>query len=241
MLANFSKKRRSWQHLYPSEKMIFKELAGKSGWLGDVLDAGCACGGLSLALKDRFHIDSYTGVDIHADLINFAGENINSGINSDFICADILELELTKEFDTVISLSCADWNIETEKMVCALWRRVKHGGNLVISLRLTDKSGINDIRKSFQYIEPEGRTAGGEVANYVVFNINDALKMMKSLSPKPSLIGAYGYWGRPSQTAVTCFKKLVFAVFYLKKGSDGECRLKLKLPKDLYDDGQKIS
>lgn len=241
LLDYYRKKRKSWRDLYPSEKAVFKKISGAGKPLGEVLDVGCACGGLGKALRGRFRLDSYTGVDIHAKLIKFAEDNVDPGLDCDFICGDILDLELTKEFDTVVSLSCADWNIETEKMVRVLWGRVKRGGNLLISLRLAENEGINDIRKSFQYIDPKGNGAKNEVANYAVFNLKDALDMFRSLRPKPGLIGAYGYWGRPSPTAVTCYDKLVFAVFYINKGSAGECRMKLNLPGDFHNYGQKIS
>ena len=42
--------------------------------------------------------------------------------------------------------------------------------------------------------------------------------MIKNLQPIPKFIGAYGYWGQPSPTAVTPFKKILFVVFYIQKG-----------------------
>ena len=232
LLAYFSKKRKLWRDFYPSEKKVFKKIFAQTRSLGDVLDVGCACGGLGRALSSTFKLDSYTGVDINSELIRFARKDIKSGIKCDFFCGDILDLKFTKDFDTVVSLSCADWNIEVEKMVRACWRRVKLGGYFVISLRLTGGRGVNDIRRSFQYIGQDDPGAKPEIANYVVFNLREALALMKGLSPKPGLIGAYGYWGKPSPTAVTAFKKLVFAVFYLKKGAARQGRLELDLPKD---------
>ena len=49
------------------------------------------------------------------------------------------------------------------------WSLLKDKGTFVISLRLTAAKGINDINKSFQYINYEGKLSG-EKAPYVVLN-----------------------------------------------------------------------
>ena len=89
----------------------------------------------------------------------------------------------------------------------------------MISLRITDQESINNIKRSYQQINFSGAEDNPEIANYVVFNFKDALNMFRALNPSGGLIGAYGYWGRPSQTAVTIFDKLIFSVFYVQKKS----------------------
>jgi 2-polyprenyl-3-methyl-5-hydroxy-6-metoxy-1,4-benzoquinol methylase len=61
----YSCNRSKWEALYPSERWVFTKLAGSEGFLGDVLDVGCACGGLGTALSQKFRLTSYTGVDIN--------------------------------------------------------------------------------------------------------------------------------------------------------------------------------
>ena len=85
-----------------------------------------------------------------------------------FLAGDITELNLPGQYDVVVSLSCADWNIETHKIIEACWERVRAGGYLVMSLRLTEGAGVNDIRTSYQYINFSGQDTEAEVANYVV-------------------------------------------------------------------------
>jgi len=214
----YSRHRQEWEEFYPSEKWVFRKIAGKSGRLGDVLDAGCACGGLGFALSRQFKLNSYAGIDIHPGAIAWAIKHRKLAIPSSFICADILGLKGRKSYDLVVSLSCADWNIEVTKIMNACWERVRPGGYLVISLRITPGEGIDDIKRSFQYVNFSKRERSPEVANYVVFNFKDILKQIKKLSPSAQEIGAYGHWGIPSSTAVTPYKKLIFTVFYLKKG-----------------------
>jgi len=232
----FSANRQKWEQFYPSERWVFEKLAGQDKALGDVLDVGCACGGLGAALSEKFILNSYTGVDINEEVIDWACKNQKLSIPLTFIAADVLEHRLEKTYDLVVSLSCADWNIETERIVDYCWDRVKPGGYLVISLRITKKESVNDIKKSYQYINFSGKEGAPEIANYVVFNFKDILSIFKTLSPHPQLIGAYGYWGRPSLTAITPYKKLVFAVFYIRKGygdSNQEIKCEFSLPIDI--------
>jgi len=233
----YSCNRCRWEDFYPSEKWVFTKLAGEQRFLGDVLDVGCACGGLGAALTQTFQLRSYTGVDIHQEAIAWAEKERQLPVPTTFLAADILELNLGATFDLVVSLGCADWNIESEKIIEACWGHVKAAGHLVLSLRLTPGPGVNDIHTSYQAINFSGQETTPELANYVVFNFSEILQLMQSLRPKPGLIGAYGYWGKPSPTAVTPFERLVFAVFYLRKGNgdaNHHTQGEFNLPLDLF-------
>lgn len=232
----YSCNRQTWEQFYPSERWVFEKIAGNEKSMGHVLDVGCACGGLANALLEKFTLASYTGIDINKDSIDWAARERKLGIPADFISGDIIKLSTDKFYDIVFSLSCADWNVETKKIIDTCWSRVKPGGYFVISLRLTPDKGVNDINKSYQYINFSGKEKKPELANYVVFNCKDALRIFKQLKPAPELIGAYGYWSKPSHTAVTPFDKLVFAVFYIKKppkGYDQKTGFEFNLPIDI--------
>ena len=53
----YSCNRSTWEEFYPSERWVFTKLAGSEGFLGDVLDVGCACGGLGAALSQQVSPD----------------------------------------------------------------------------------------------------------------------------------------------------------------------------------------
>ncbi|MFH1581665.1 MAG: class I SAM-dependent methyltransferase [Pseudomonadota bacterium] len=235
--AHFSSYRTKWDDFYSSEKWVLEKIAGTRADFGNVLDIGCACGGLGSALAERYSLDSYTGIDINNEAIEVAKNALKLSVPTELIAGDVLEINMgNKKYDTVFSLSCADWNIETNKIISAAWEKVKPGGYFIISLRLTNEQGVNDINKSYQYINPTGNDTDPEIANYVVFNGKDILAAMARLSPAPEVIGAYGYWGKPSSTAVTLFKKLAFTVFYIKKSEndqDKNVRIDLNLPLDV--------
>lgn len=233
----YSHHRKNWDEFYPSERWVFEKVFSDKPSAGDILDVGCACGGLGLALSERFSLNSYTGVDINEEAIEWAKKGLGLSFPATFISGDIVGMKLDASYDTVISLGCADWNIESSKIISSCWEKVREGGSLVISLRLTDKEGVSDIKKSYQHINFNAEEKNPEKANYVVFNSREALALLKNLSPKPELIGAYGYWGKPSATAVTCYDRIAFSVFYIKKAKEGfvfDTRLEMNLPEDVF-------
>ncbi len=50
----YSRYRVSWGQLYPSERAVFEAM--QPGSATRVLDLGCGCGGLGLALSERFGV-----------------------------------------------------------------------------------------------------------------------------------------------------------------------------------------
>lgn len=233
----YSKHRNSYSGFYPSEKWVFDKVFRLKGSFGRILDVGCACGGLAAALDEKYGFTSYTGIDINDGAIQAARDSVSVDSPVKFIAGDVIRQKgLRNKYDTVFSLSCADWNVQTGPIIRACWGALKPGGAMIISLRLTEGNGMNNIRKSYQYINMSGKDKHPEIANYVVFSLQEAVKLFASQEPAPERIGAYGYWGIPSQTAVTPYKKLVFAVFYVIKPKKGgkPVMTEFNLPSGIY-------
>ncbi len=236
----YTQHRNTWVDFYESERWILERIAGKEGNLNRVLDVGCAAGGLGRALAERFLLTKYVGVDINEQAIQAAiAMEDTFTVACEFVHADIIAPTCLpgQQFELVSSFGCADWNIDTMKIVNASWEHVSPGGHFVISLRLTSESGVNDMARSYQYIHfgPGKPTELEEKANYVVFNWCEALTMLASLSPPPGHILGYGYWGNPSSTAVTPYDRLVFTVFAVRKTEPGPNgpQVELHVPIDL--------
>jgi hypothetical protein len=117
-------------------------------------------------------------------------------------------------------------------MVAAAWRYVKPGGHFVSSYRLTPGQGVNDIRRSWQHINFDGKQEG-EKAPYVVLNAADLLAMLKALNP--AAIRGFGYFGKPSASAVTPFEEVAFCVLAAQKRVAGNepTSLALDLPPEV--------
>ncbi len=229
----FSKDRVKWEQFYESEKKVIqKTLHGLENILEkvSVLDVGCACGGLGIALREKFNIVNYTGIEINHQAAKYAKQ-----INPDFQIIEGDFLEVSKKvkdnyYDLAFSFSCIDWQNNFNLMLNELFAKVKPGGNLLVSLRLTTEKSINDINQSYQYINYDGNKIG-EKAPYVIFNVNDLLGNFKILNIND--LYAYGYNGRPSETSVTPYKELCFCVFSLQKSINDMKNNKLKMEIDL--------
>src|SRR5262245_27655306 len=111
----YSTHRRRWQDFYQSERHVFETLVARGASFANMLDVGCAAGGLCDALSERFgEIDNYTGIDINRHAAEL-GAKLASGSRKSrtFIVADICDCrELAGHtFDLVTLLSVADWNV----------------------------------------------------------------------------------------------------------------------------------
>ena len=233
----YASNRVRWDQFYESERVILGQVARRFGPPRTVLDAGCAIGGLGLALQEQFgSLETYTGVDINSQVIKHAERQARSW--QQFHCADVATANLPQDaFQWVVSFGCADWNLEPVATVRSLWERVAPDGLLILSLRLTDLPGVCDLKISYQRIVFLGSDDGAEIAPYVVFNVADAIGLLASLGP--DLILGYGYWGPPSKTAVTPYERLAFTVFAVHKSVPMATelsvpRIELTVPADLF-------
>ena len=234
-LTNYLKKNRAtWDQLYKSERLIINQLEFSQN--SSILDIGCGCGSLGIVLQEKFGVRNYSGVEINTTNAECA-RNINS--SAQIYCGDILELSKSilhgKEFDFVFSLSCIDWNVQFHDMLETAWTLVRPGGAFVVTFRLTTEVGCIDMLKSYQYINFEGHMEG-EIANYVVLNVNDIFNEILAFNPLG--ISAYGYWGTPSDTAVTPYETLCFSAFSITKRKITEkspVNLSLDFPKDISE------
>lgn len=233
----YSQNRCTWDQLYPSERWVFDRIAKTCGSLGSILDVGCAVGGLGRALAEHLPISAYKGIDINRQAIAAAQANAHlSTVPTRFQCGDVQEKECldSEVFDCVVSLACADWNLEPAVVLNRCWECVAPGGHLIVSLRLTTTGTVTDFTQSYQYLhfgDPVGM-GNREKVNYVVYNVLDALHLLSTLPGPPGHILGYGYWGSPSPSAVTPFERLIFTVFALHRvcPADDGPRLELHLP-----------
>ena len=228
----FSASRIAWDQFYESERVTISRLGPQKHHT--VLDVGCGCGGLGLALRERFSTCDYTGVEIN-ELAAETARAMNS--EARILCGDIVHLSegalAGKRFDLVFSLSCIDWNADFSEMLAAAWTHVRPGGHLVSTFRLTVDEGCNDAGRSYQYINSSG-SRDGEHATYVVKNASELLEELAMLGP--SAIDAYGYWGSPSPTAITPYQALCFVAISMRKRRASDTlplTRRLDLPQDV--------
>ena len=235
--------RDKWDDFYVSERWAFDKIGSIKKTFGRVLDVGCGMGGLGQAISSRYPLKEYHGLDINAQVIDRAKEKQpRFKFPVTFQCCDILKAHgLGKgTYDTVTTLGCADWNIKTEEIIERCWQYVKPGGFLVISVRLSPEAGINNIKKSYQPINWDKKGKATEIANYAVLNAREYFRMIEGFKPRACNVYGYGYWGPPSKTAVTPYKKLIFNVVIVQKaegkGKKEAIAAHLDFPLDFIND-----
>ena len=200
-LFNYYKKNRVvWSQLYKSERKLLNKLQLKNK---EILDVGCACGGLGDILKKKFNIKTYTGIEIHKKQYNYAK---NKYKNFKFINKDILNFNTKKKYDYVISFSCIDWNIDFKKMLNKLTSFVKNNGFIILTLRFTDKKDLISIRESYQYIN-YNNSKKGEKAAYIVLNKKNFLYNILNKYNVKNIIG-YEYSLKKPKTAINKYNKI---------------------------------
>ncbi|UOG54017.1 bifunctional 2-polyprenyl-6-hydroxyphenol methylase/3-demethylubiquinol 3-O-methyltransferase UbiG [Leptospira noguchii] len=155
----FRENRVRWDQFYESEKKVIETVWPKKN--PKVLDIGCGCAGLGLALKERFGHKGYIGIEINPQAASIGKELYPEAviIEEDFL---LLNNPMIREndFDIVFSLSCIDWQLNFQAMLQKAWSMVKEGGIFIASFRVTTQKTINDIQKSYQYINYEGIQEG---------------------------------------------------------------------------------
>lgn len=87
-----------------------------------VLEAGCGAGVYAIRHKDLFNRLSYTGLDISNEAIEYCKKNSNFN----FICGDLIKMEITEKYDLVYSHAVVDhvYDIDTFiSKLCSLCKK----------------------------------------------------------------------------------------------------------------------
>lgn len=209
----FSKNRVSFEGFYDSEKEILSLI----DWHQDisVLDVGCGCGGLGIALNEEFGVLKYSGLDIHPGAIQLA-KSLKPCEEFHFYNTDILDFCPEQLYDLVVSFSCVDWNVMTWDMISKCWDMVRPGGRFIVTFRLGTKLEVEGSTDSdsYQYINYDSKKEG-EIAPYVVLTYEDLFELAQKMNVESMRLS--GYFKSPSVTAVTPYKDLFFCCVCFEK------------------------
>jgi trans-aconitate 2-methyltransferase len=110
-----------------------QEVVGRLPLRGDetVLDAGCGPGGVTAALLERLPRGRVVAVDSSPTMIAAARERFAGDDRVRFEVANLLELELERQVDAVLSTATFHWIADHERLFERLHAALRPGGRLV--------------------------------------------------------------------------------------------------------------
>lgn len=99
-----------------------------------VLDVGCGDGRITAELAARLNQGKILGIDASPSMIEFASRNFpkEEFPNLDFLNKMAEEIELSCQFNLIVSFSCFHWLKDPSEAICKLHSLLYQGGELLI-------------------------------------------------------------------------------------------------------------
>ena len=114
--------------------------------VNEILDIGCGTGHLTELLRKHFPTARITAVDIAPQMIEFAADKFH-GRDIEFICADAQEMELSRNYDLIVSNASFQWFNNLQLTLGQLYSKLNNNGILCFST-FGDKT-FNELHKSY--------------------------------------------------------------------------------------------
>ena len=105
---------------------------------GDVLDFGCNHGACTFLLCENKKIKSIIGLDLNPNAIQVANKTKENYVdcNINFICENILDVNITQNFDTIVSFHTLEhiYPEDVNFVLSKLYNSLSKDGYLIISI-----------------------------------------------------------------------------------------------------------
>lgn len=216
--------RHSADELYESEKKFLPAVLKKNM---RVLDIGCAAGGFSNIMKSFEPSIRYFGMDISHALLTTAKARYRGDV---FIRADAaIQPFKDNAFDMVYSSGLCHVIERYESLIKEAYRVSRK--YLLFDVRLTEEDTLNDPARSFLKIAFDGNYDGTHTP-YIILNGAEFVSFLKTITPTPVGIKAWGYIHPVSHMAESLLKEVCMAFFLVEKGacSSREMLMDIDLP-----------
>lgn len=230
MLEKYSRIK-SWDERFVSELYFLNKIVKLRM---DILDIGCAAGGLYHGLKEKFGDINYVGIDVAANMIEKAKSLVSKEDKAEFITAqapftdDILG---GRKFDVAIATGVFQHEPKSEELLDFMINNVKEGGYILFDLKLFHSyPTLKDINRAYCHPLPD-------TIYYIVFNMKDLLDLIASRQDKlDEKVEMYGYFsGMHSAVHLPSdVKEQVCSAHILLRRSDQKNDNNKKLKLDLH-------
>ena len=121
----------SYERMSAPLEAMGREVLDRLDLNGDerVLDAGCGTGRVTAALVERLPRGEVVAVDGSPAMVEAARERLGDGV--ELRVADLLELELERPVDAILSTATFHWVADHERLFARLRANLRPGGRLV--------------------------------------------------------------------------------------------------------------
>ncbi len=201
--------------LYKSEKHFFTEIILK---VDSVLDIGCAAGGSCLFSRELSPKIKYTGVDINKALIDAAKLRFQNLKDTTFIQFDGSNLPFQDQsFDFIFSFGVFHHLPNWKEMAIEAIRVSKK--YVLFDLRIWSKESLVNSEKSFQKISLNETWDGKTIIQYNIQSYNELFLFAKEMCENGISVKLFGYYGKPTELAVTPATELLMCAVLLEVNS----------------------
>lgn len=213
ILSFFEKNRLTKNDIYPSE-WFFLDKKIVNGI--NILDIGCAKGGMANILSECVQDFSYVGVDINAHMIESAKKKYPQHLFYQ-INEDDYSILGDTQYDLVICLGILHLHESWRHTIKVAWQHTQ--GSLILDLRETYHASIEN--KALAYFKMDFTNTNSITPNYFlpynIINSTESLRTIHEICSDASKISYYGYTQAVSELAVSPIKKLMATVYCIER------------------------
>lgn len=199
--------------LYKSEKYFFEKVLPQ---VHSVLDIGCAAGGSALFTRELGTHPKYAGIDVSSNLINVAKERFSDTKETEFYLYDGKQIPMKdSSIEFVFSFGVFHHLINWKELVSEALRVSQK--YFLFDIRCWQSDSIVDGSVSFQKLALAGEWDQKSVIPYNLISFNELFDFLKNLKNDGFDISVFGYWGKPTDLAVTPAKEVFMTSILIEK------------------------
>lgn len=213
ILNFFDHQRTTTADIYPSEWFFIKDKLVEGL---QVLDIGCAKGGMAAVISEHLQRFSYTGVDINQRMVAAAKQRFPQHAFHQVNEFDYSPLN-GQQFDLVLCLGILHLHEMWRHTIATAWAHTKKA--LILDLRETHLTSIENKKISyFRMNFSESSTASATYQlPYNIINTAEALAIIQHICADAQRISHYGYTHAVSQLAVCPLKNVMANVYCIER------------------------
>ncbi len=215
VVKHFMGRRNDVSGMYPSEWVFLKD-AIREGV--SVLDVGCAVGGFAGVLRQCVKSFSYTGIDISPSMIAEAKQAY-----PDQRFFHVAENDFSnvagEQFDLVLCLGILPLSENWRDTIRGAWDATKTSGGLLIDIRETTGSTLEDKATSYLNMNLDGNNPENEKARlpYNVIEVGESIETVRSLCTGHRKSSRHSYVHPVTGSAICPLKEVWMTTMFITR------------------------